>query len=118
MKPSTSIFQFLRGAIRGAYGQEDLREKRILIVGQEEVGRELLKYLCFDNVYVFISKAGLEEYVTAFHTCQGVELYDGQEMDLVIDTIDGVFTMRQHSFPLSSIKIDAYNQGLSEYYLK
>ena len=54
MTPNASqIFNFLRGAMRGTWGVEDFRGKRVAIIGMGITGQQLLTMLCFEGVGLF-----------------------------------------------------------------
>ena len=113
----TKLFQFLRGALRGAYGTEDLRSRKFLIVGSSKLGHELLGRLCLPDVDVMVKDCSLVEYPKLFSVCGYVDSYSGEEREVVIDTISQQVVLKGKSVSFSSIGDDAYTQGIHEFYL-
>lgn len=111
------IFQFLRGAVRSAYGTEDFRNKKILIVGMGPEGQSFLPSLCFPGAQIFFRDSLLNNYAKAFFICRDVSFYEGDIADITINFEEGTLRIKGRSFPMSSIQEDAYNQGIHEFYL-
>jgi len=114
---SLKIFQFLRGAVRSAYGVEDFRGKTVLIVGMAKAGQELLNRLCIDGIDIKFQDSSLENYHKSFAVCRDVDAYEGQDVDIIVDFTGGFICLREKAFPISKIKTDAYDQGIGEFYL-
>ena len=123
-KSASKIFNFVRGAVRSYYGEENLRGKRILVYGMDEVGQELLTMLCFDDVKLFFYDESISNYDKAHMICSSVEVmvrgnvYDN--LDIFIDLIEGTILVGDNEsklFPIDKIGNDPYNQGIHEYYL-
>ena len=112
-----SVFQFLRGALRGFYGTEDLRNHRFLLVGMSNTGVGLLKRLCVDGVEVLFQDSSIKRHASCFAVCQTVDVYKGQDVDVVIDLESGFVTVDTKAFPLAKIGKDPYVQGIHEFYL-
>ena len=73
-KSASKIFNFVRGAVRSYYGEENLRGKRILVYGMDEIGQELLTMLCFDDVKLFFYDESITNYDKAHMICSSVEV--------------------------------------------
>jgi hypothetical protein len=123
-KSASKIFNFVRGAVRSYYGEENLRGKRILVYGMDEIGQELLTMLCFDDVKLFFYDDSISNYNKAHMICSSVEVmvrgnvYDN--LDVYIDLVEGTVLVGDNEsklFPIDKIGNDPYNQGISEYYL-
>jgi hypothetical protein len=123
-KSASKIFNFVRGAVRSYYGEENLRGKRILVYGMDEIGQELLTMLCFDDVKLFFYDDSISNYDKAHMICSSVEVmvrgnvYDN--LDVYIDLVEGTVLVGDNEsklFPIDKIGNDPYNQGISEYYL-
>lgn len=114
---SLRIFQFLRGAVRSAYGVENFRGKTFLIVGMAKAGQELLNRLCIDGVDIKFQDPSLENYHKSFAVCRDVDAYEGQDVDIIVDFTNGFVCLKEKAFPINKIKNDAYNQGIGEFYL-
>jgi hypothetical protein len=120
---ATQIFNFLRGGVRSAFGVEDFRGKRIVVVGVGALGQELLSMLCFDNVKLFFFDKSVVNYHRAYQVCSSVCFLEKEEkgIDILINldegylSIDGDFATKD--FKLSEIGDDPYNQGIHEFYL-
>ena len=116
--PTNKIFHFIRGAILGAFGQEDLRQHRILIVGMGSVGQELLTMLCADNVKLYFLDDSLVNYDRAHQACPQIRSFKDQQIDIIINLDEGFIKLKDKSFPISNIQVeDSYNQGIHEFYL-
>lgn len=112
------VFQFLRGAIRGAYGKEDFRSLKFLIVGVSEAGQKLLNCLCFPGVDVSFRDHSLINYGRSFSVCNSVKYDKGDQRDVVVNFVEGTISVRGKDFPLSGIGDDPYTQGIHEFYLR
>lgn len=113
----TKLFQFLRGALRGAYGTEDLRSRKFLIVGPSKLGQEILGRLCLPDVDISVKDCSMVDYPKLFSVCGYVDTHGGEERDVIIDTIVQQIVLKGKSVPFSSIGDDAYTQGIHEFYL-
>lgn len=124
MTPNASqIFNFLRGAVRGTWGVEDFRGKRIAIIGMGITGQQLLTMLCFEGVELFFYANGIVDYNAAHMVCGSVTALDRgdiEDVDIVVDLVGNHLTIVSNSkmkkFVLSDIGNDPYNQGIHEYY--
>lgn len=123
-KSASKIFNFVRGAVRSYYGEENLRGKRILVYGMDEIGQELLTMLCFDDVKLFFYDESISNYDKAHMICSSIEVmvrgnvYDN--LDIFIDLVEGTILVGDNDsklFPIDEIGNDPYNQGIHEYYL-
>ena len=111
------VFQFLRGAVRGAYGEENFRNKTLLIIGMSRSGQELLNRLCIDGVNIKFQDPKVSNYHRSFAVCRDVDVYDGENVDIVVDFSNRSLNIRGKSFSLDRIGEDPYTQGIHEYYL-
>ncbi len=111
------VFQFLRGAVRGAYGEENFRDKTLLIVGMSRSGQELLNRLCIDGVSVKFQDPKISNYRRSFAVCRDVEVYEGENADITVDFTKRYVDVKGKTFPLDRIGEDPYTQGIHEYYL-
>lgn len=114
---SSEIFNFLRGALRGHYGKEELRGKQILIVGMGPDAQDLLMRICVDGVDLFFSDPSIRNNYRAHLICGPANPYNGEPVDIIVDFIQGKFSLKGKDFPLSNLKPDAYTQGIHEFYL-
>ena len=121
MNQTTKVFNYIRGAIRGTYGTEDLRHKHILIVGVNSFGQELINKLCFDKeVHLYFqvdAPQGMQNYLSAFSICTLVEPWEGQDMDIVVDTLSEKLTVGKTTTNFKKIGKDSYTQGIHDFYL-
>jgi hypothetical protein len=120
---ASQIFNFIRGAVRGTWGVEDFRGKRIAVIGMDIVGQQLLTMLCFEGVELFFYADGIVGYDAAHMICGSVTPLaygDTADVDVVINLIGNHLTIVRNSkmkkFILSDIGNDPYNQGIHEYY--
>ncbi len=116
MKANT-IFNFLRGALRGAYGTEDLRNKKFLLIGMSTLGQSLLGYLCIDGIDIRFHDSSLQNYHRSFGVCRDVDFYDGEDVDVTIDLNNGILKIGKKTFPIKNICSKPYTQGIHEFYL-
>ncbi len=120
MKSTTKLFNYLRGAIRGAYGIEDFRGKSVLVIGVNSLGQDLVSKICFDeevSLYFKVdTKHGLKNYLNAFTVCTLVEPWDGQEVDIIVDTLAQKVTIAGTSINFKDIGREPYNQGIHDFY--
>ena len=114
---ASKIFSFLRGALRGAYGQESLRDKRILIVGMGDLAQDLLAKLCVSDSHLFFTDPSVQNFYRAHTICGPVQPYQKADVDVIVDFTTDKITMRGKSFPLAEIRNDAYTHGIHEFYL-
>lgn len=112
-----AVFNFLRGALRGHYGREELRGKNVLIVGMGTEAQELLMRLCVNGVGLFFSDPSIRNTYRAHVICSPARPYNGENVEIVVDFIQGKFSLKGKDFPLLNLKPDAYTQGIHEYYL-
>lgn len=123
---ASQIFNFLRGAVRSAFGIEDFRGKRIVLVGMNEIGQELLSMLCLDDVKLFFFDKSITNYSQAHMICGGVApMLPGnslEDIDILVNLGEGVLLVDGNvskDFQLADIDgNDPYNQGIHEYYLQ
>src|SRR5574338_200910 len=113
----TKLFQFLRGALRGAYGTEELRSRKFLIMVSSQLGHDLLRRLCLPDVDVLVKDCSMVNYPKLFSVCGYVGTYGGEERDVIIDTLAGEVVLKGKSVSFSFIGDDAYTQGIHEFYL-
>ena len=88
-KSTSKVFNYIRGALRGAYGVEDFRGKSILVIGVNDFGQDLVSKICFDEevqLYFQVDEArGLQNYLNAFAICALVEPWEGQPVNIIVD---------------------------------
>ena len=120
-KPTTKLFNYLRGALRGAYGVEDFRGKSVLIIGVNDFGQDIVSKICFDeevNLFFQVDEEqGLKNYLNAFTVCALVEPWDGQKVDIVVDTLSRKVTVDGTTISFNLIGEDPYTQGIHDFYL-
>ncbi len=117
------IFNFLRGAVRSAFGVEDFRGKRIVVAGVGTLGQEILTMLCLADVELFFFDTSVVNYHQAHQVCGSVSVLEKEEddVDILIHLNDGYLIVDNGTtdkrFELSNICDDSYNQGIHEFYL-
>ena len=111
------LFQFIRGALRGAYGTEDLLGRRFLIIGVGTLGQAILGRLCLPEVDILVQEQSVGNYTKIFAVCGHVDVYDGSDRDVVIDTAEECLTVKGRRFSFSSIGDAPYTQGIHDNYL-
>ena len=111
------VFQFLRGAVRAAYGEETFRNKTLLIIGMSRNGQELLNRLCIDGVDIKFQDSKISNYRRSFAVCRGVDIYEGGKVDITVNFSKRYLNIKGKSFPLDKIGDNPYTQGIHEYYL-
>ena len=120
-KPATKVFDYIRGAIRGAYGVEDFRGMGVLIIGINEFGQDIVSKVCFDEevrLYFQVdAEQSLTNYLNAFTVCALVEPWEGQAVDIMVDTLSGKVTVDNTTISFREIGEDPYNQGIHDFYL-
>lgn len=116
-KKTNSIFQFLRGALRGAFGREDLRGKVILFVGMGHAAQSVLNRICMDGVSIYFRNDSLQNYRDAHTICTTVSSWSGENIDIVLDFEENKIVIKNKSFLFENILDGAYTQGIHEYYL-
>lgn len=115
---ANSIFHFVRGAVRGSYGVEDFRGRRILIIGMDVVGQQLLTLFCMDGVKLFFLDNSLVNYDKAHMVCPQVRPFGEQQIEIIINLSGGFVSVNHKPFTISEIEDrDSYNQGIHAYYL-
>ena len=121
MKPTTRVYNYIRGALRGAYGVEDFRGKSILIVGVNDFGQDLVSKFSFDSeikLYFQVDQSnGLQNYLKAFTVCTFAEPWGGQPTDITVDTLANRVTIKNLTVGFQEIGEDPYTQGIHDFYL-
>jgi hypothetical protein len=115
--PANKIFHFVRGALRGSYGKEDLENRRVLIIGMDITGQQLLTMFCESGACLFFKDDSLVQYDKAQSSCAGAHPYNNQKIEILIDLRQGLISMKERDFALSLIGQDPYTQGIHAYYL-
>ncbi len=111
------VFQYLRGAIRGAYGVEELRGKSILIKGMDTVGQELLVRLCLPEVDLYFLDSSIQNYYQAHQICGHTAPYPFDiGVDIIVDFEERVLQVNGMTRPLDLIEDDPYEQGIHQFY--
>lgn len=116
MSPN-DLFHFLRGALRGAYGNESFRNHKFLLIGMSNLGQGLLGLMCVDGLNVRFQTEGVSDYQKAFTICRDVDFYDGGGADIIVDLNSQLLVIREKVFPLNKISKNPYTQGIHEFYL-
>ena len=120
-RETTRVFNYIRGAIRGAYGIEDFRGIGVLIIGVNDFGQNLVSKICFDeDVFLYFKvdeEQGLQNYLNAFTVCTLVEPWEGQPIDIVVNTLSQKITVGGTTVTFKEIGEDPYNQGIHDFYL-
>lgn len=111
------VFQFLRGAVRSVYGEENFRNKTFLIIGMSRNGQELLNRLCIDGVSIKFQDPKISNYHRSFAICRNVDIYEGENTDIIVNFSNQSLNIKGKSFPLDRIGDNPYIQGIHEYYL-
>lgn len=114
---ANKVFQFLRGAIRSAYGIENLRDKTFLIIGMSNDGQDLVNKLCLDGVDLRFQEPKVSNYHKSFAVCRDIDVYRGQKVDVIIDFFNRYVCVKDKAFPLGQIGDDPYTQGIHEFYM-
>lgn len=118
MKTSaSSIFHFVRGALRGAYGQEEMRGRKVLVIGVDLTGQQLLTMFCMDHVELFFEDLSIVHYNSAHMVCPQVSPYAKHPVDVIINLPEGFITIKEKSFAIDLIGENPYNEGIHAYYL-
>lgn len=111
------LFQFIRGALRGAYGTEDLHSRKFLIIGVAPLGQAILGRLCLPEVDILVQERSVGNYTKIFAVCGHVDVYSGDFRDVIIDTESECVIVKNRKFLFSNIGDDPYSQGIHEAYL-
>jgi hypothetical protein len=114
---SSHLFHFLRGALRGSFGDEDLRNHRFLLIGMSQLGQELLGHLCVDGVDIRFQDSSISNYQKSFTVCRDVDVYEGAGVDVIVDLDTRLLILNDRVFPLDKIGDNPYIQGIHEFYL-
>jgi hypothetical protein len=122
---ASQIFNFLRGAVRSSFGVEDFRGKRIIIVGMDKEGQDLLSMLCLDDVKLYFHDKSIVNYHQAHLVCGAVDvLVPGEvfgDIDILINLVEGYLTVDGNvskDFTLDEIGDEPYEQGIHEFYFQ
>ena len=117
---TTNVFNYIRGAIRSAYGVEDLSEKSILFVGMGTFSQEILKRFCNSRASIYFISDSLMEYYSAYTVCEMINPYGGEAVDIIVDVDKNILTVNGKLRFLGKIDegvVDAYTQGIHDFYL-
>lgn len=118
-KPTTKLFNYLRGAIRGAYGVEDFRDKKVLIIGVDSFGQDMVSKICFDEsvklYFLGVPGKELENYLNAFTICTLVEPWGGEDVDITIDTIAERVVINGTAVCFTEVGEEPYVQGIHDF---
>jgi hypothetical protein len=116
MVPASTLFHFLRGAVRSAYGIEDFRNKTVLIEGMCGVSQSLITRLCFEGTHLKFNSDSLYGYRQGLSVCGTMSRYAGEPVDISINFTEGTVCVRGKNFPISEIEYESYVQGIHEFY--
>lgn len=114
---ASELFQYLRGAIRAAYGQEDFRGKSILFVGMDRIGQELLLRLCLEEVNIFFTDYRLSRYHQAHTVCRQVSPHNGEPVDITLNFENKILIVNGKRHSLTKRGQVPYTQGIHDFYL-
>lgn len=114
---ASDLFLYLRGALRGAYGQENLRDKSILLTTLPRLGQEVLLHLCIDGVNLFFQDHHLSSYHQAHTICGQVSPYAGEPVDIIINFEKRLLIVKGKSHDWSKVGPAPYVQGVHDFYL-
>ncbi len=112
-----SLFQYIRGALRGAYGLEELRGKRVLVVGLNTLGQDILLRLCLEGVKLYFLDSGLYNYYCAYLICPSAVPYRGEAVHLLINLEKDFLMVNEKQQPLKEIGEEPYTQGIHDFYI-
>ena len=77
--------------------------------------------ICFDEevkIYFQVDKGqGLGNYLNAFTVCALVEPWEGQKVDVTVDTITRKVTVGDITISFNDIGENSYTQGIHDFYL-
>ena len=116
----SSIFQYFRGALRGAYGLENFYDKPILIIGidsgiiQEIVCR---LYRLGAKIYLISTEHRMLTYKFAVSLSPDISPYDGQVVDIILDLESKCLTVKDKRHLLEEIGEEPYTQGIHDFYI-
>ena len=116
----TSVFQYLRGALRGAYGHESLQDKAVLIIGLEHYeDQELIRlfYGRSEKLYFAATEHHMAAYCLAVSLCPTLARWDGEEVDVTLNLETKLLKMRGKLGLLETIGEDPYTQGIHDFYI-
>lgn len=114
---ASELFQYLRGAVRSAYGKEDFRGKSILFVGMDRIGQELLLRLCLEEVNLFFTDYRLSRYHQAHTVCRQVSSHNGEPVDITLDLENKILIVNGKRHSLAKLGQVPYTQGIHDFYL-
>ena len=114
---STSVFQFLRGALRGTWGKEDLGNTTILFVGMNPTAQQVLGMLGNAASQVYFQDTSLLNYRNAYLLCDNISPWLGESADITLNFEVGFLSIKNKVFYFVNIGDNPYTQGIHEYYL-
>lgn len=114
---AVEFFQYLRGAVRSAYGEETFRGKSILFIGMDKIGQDILLRLCLDGVSLFFADHRVSSYYQAHTVCGQVSPYQGEPVDITLDFESNTLTVNGKLHPLPKLDKESYIQGIHDFYL-
>lgn len=116
MNQESQLFNFLRGALRGHFGVEDLRPHTFLFKKMTPDAQQVLTRLCIDGVSIYFTDPSVCRFYQTHVICGLVKIYAGEDIDVLLDFDNEIITVGSKSFPMNKISGDAYTQGIHEFY--
>lgn len=116
MSSPEQTFSFLRGALRGAFGVEDLTKHSILIRGMTSVAQDVLIRVCVEGSQIYFSDSSVRGFYRAHHLCGTIQAHAGENTDVVLDFDTGQISLAGKNFSMGHITQDSYTQGIHEFY--
>jgi hypothetical protein len=119
-KTPSDVFHYIRGALRGNYGVEDFRGKSVLVIGVNRFGQDIVGKLCFDKEVklFFVGSPGQElmNYFYAFNICRAATPWQGESIDITIDTESKRVVIDGTAVRFEMIGEEPYKQGIHDFY--
>jgi len=119
-KTPSEVFSYIRGALRGTYGVEDFRGKSVLVIGVNQFGQDIVSKLCFDEKakLFFVGSPGQElmNYFYAYNICRAIEPWQGEPIDITIDTEAKRVVIDGTAVSFEMIGEEPYNEGIHDFY--
>lgn len=115
-KSPIDIFNFIRGGIRSFKGKEDFKNLKLLIIGMDQTGKDLLNIFCTSDIELFFLDNNLNNYNQAQMCCPPATFYEGQDMDIIVDFKEESICMAGKKLSLTFLNEDPYTQGIHSFY--
>lgn len=111
------LFAYIRGALRGLHGLEDLRGKVIVILGMDSFGRALISMFRPTEATLYFQAYNMQHYYCAHVVCGPAEPWNGQQADIVVDVESKQMQIGKKTIPFEEIGKEPYTQGIHDFYL-